>query len=182
EAGAFESLAEHRRAALWNALALSRSESKPLALREIDETPELRALDAIETIDWDYRAMALSTRGHPLGMLRPRLRELGLFPASIVNAKPNRRRVRYAGLVICRQRPDTAGGTTFMTLEDETGFVNLIIRPSVFERYSTLIKTAPFLGVAGPLHSEQSVVHLVADEFWTPEIFTPTRKRSRDFH
>ncbi len=182
EAGAFESLAAHRRAALWNALALSRSGSKPLGLREVDEAPALRDLDAIETIDWDYRAMALSTRGHPLGALRPRLKEMGLFPATTVNAKPNGRRVRYAGLVICRQRPDTAGGTTFMTLEDETGFVNLIIRPPVFERYSTLIKTAPFLGVAGPLHSEQNVVHLVPDEFWTPEIFTPTRKRSRDFH
>ena len=92
-------------------------------------------------------------------------------------------RLSYAGLVICRQRPGTAGGTVFMTLEDETGFVNLVLWPRVFDRYAVLAKTAAFLGVTGTLQVEQGVVHLVAERLWTPRInrrvvSTP----SRDFH
>jgi error-prone DNA polymerase len=89
-------------------------------------------------------------------------------------------RVRYAGLVICRQRPGTAGGVTFMTLEDETGFVNVVLWPNVFKRYVTLAKTARFLGVTGTLQADlsacgraqagQGVVHLVADKLWRPHL------------
>ena len=72
--------------------------------------------------------------------------------------------VRYAGLVICRQRPGTAGGVVFMTLEDETGFVNAVIWESVFQRYSVLAKTVSFLGITGTLQVEDGVVHIVAEK------------------
>ena len=92
-------------------------------------------------------------------------------------------RVRYAGLVICRQRPGTAGGVVFMTLEDETGFVNVVLWQRVFERYSLLAKTAIFLGVTGKLQIEQNVVHLVAETLWTPRVhLAPATLSSRDFH
>ena len=92
-------------------------------------------------------------------------------------------RVRYAGLVICRQRPGTASGVTFMTLEDETGFVNLVIWKQVFDDYAVLARTASFLGVTGTLQAESGVVHLIADALWTPEIATPPATAgSRDFH
>jgi DNA polymerase III alpha subunit len=78
--------------------------------------------------------------------LRQALAAEGLPDAATVTRMPNGRRVRYAGLVICRQRPGTASGVTFMTLEDETGFVNLVVWPKKFEEYAVLMKAVPFLG------------------------------------
>jgi error-prone DNA polymerase len=103
--------------------------------------------------------------------------------AKTVASMRNGRRVRYAGLVICRQRPGTASGVTFMTLEDETGFVNLVVWPKKFQEYAVLAKTTPFLGVTGKVQSEQSVVHIVVDELWRPKLsLEPNRIKSRDFH
>jgi error-prone DNA polymerase len=93
-------------------------------------------------------------------------------------------RVRYAGMVICRQRPGTAAGVVFMTLEDESGFANLVVWRRVFEEYALLIKTASFLGVAGKLQHQDGVVHVVADAFWDPRKqlgFKPASAGSRDF-
>jgi error-prone DNA polymerase len=90
--------------------------------------------------------------------------------------------VRYAGLVINRQRPGTAGGVTFMTMEDETGFVNLVLWPKVYERFSLLAKTEAFLGVSGSLQVKDGVVHLIAQRLWKPEGFEqPQTVGSRDF-
>jgi error-prone DNA polymerase len=95
----------------------------------------------------------------------------------------NGERINYVGLVICRQRPGTAGGVVFMTLEDETGFVNVVVWESVFQRYAVLAKTVSFLGITGMLQVEDGVVHLVAEKFWRPEVkFKPTGAPSRDFH
>jgi error-prone DNA polymerase len=90
--------------------------------------------------------------------------------------------VRYAGLVICRQQPGTAQGVTFMTLEDETGFVNVVLWPSVFKRHAVLAKTATFLGITGTLQAHQGVVHLVAEHLWKPRVARqPVSASSRDF-
>jgi error-prone DNA polymerase len=95
----------------------------------------------------------------------------------------NGENVRYAGLVICRQRPGTAGGVVFMTLEDETGFVNVVVWESVFQRYSVLAKTVSFLGITGNLQVEDNVVHLVAEKLWEPKVeLKPIGAPSRDFH
>lgn len=95
----------------------------------------------------------------------------------------NGAKVRYAGLVICRQRPGTAGGVVFMTLEDETGFVNAVVWESVFQRHSALAKTVSFLGITGKLQVEDNVIHLVAEKLWKPKLnLEPTAGRSRDFH
>ena len=92
-------------------------------------------------------------------------------------------RVRYAGIVICRQRPGTASGVVFMTLEDETGFVNVVIWSRVFEQHALIIKTTNFLGVTGRLQIQDGVVHVVADSFWTPSLsLQPQTLRSHDFH
>ena len=91
--------------------------------------------------------------------------------------------VRYAGLVICRQRPGTASGVVFMTLEDETGFVNVVIWSQVFEEYVTLIKTASFLGVSGKLQVQDGVTHVIARSFWIPPLrLRPASGGSHDFH
>jgi len=95
----------------------------------------------------------------------------------------NGRQVSYAGLVICRQRPGTAGGVVFMTLEDETGFVNLVLWERVFERYAVLAKSANFLGVTGKLQADEGVVHIVAEKLWTPKLdLAVIGAPSRDFH
>ena len=82
----------------------------------------------------------------------------------------NGEKIRYAGLVICRQRPGTAAGVVFMTLEDETGFVNVVVWESVFQRYAVLAKTVSFLGITGKLQVEDGVVHLVAERLWKPRV------------
>jgi error-prone DNA polymerase len=90
--------------------------------------------------------------------------------------------MRYAGLVICRQRPGTAGGIVFMTLEDETGLVNLIVRADVYARDRTIARTENFLGITGRLQNRHGVVHLIAEQLWTPDPASPVASTSRDFH
>ena len=125
EAGAFQGFEATRRSALWKARGLRKEDPDTfLSVPETDVSfPEL---DAFETIAWDYDASSHSTHGHPLAPLREVLKAQKLPDAKTVAGMRNGRRVRFAGLVICRQRPGTASGVTFMTLEDETGFVNLV--------------------------------------------------------
>jgi error-prone DNA polymerase len=183
EAGAFEALEPHRRSALWNVRGHEHTTVPRLALAENEPRVEFRPLSDFETIGWDYESTGHSTRGHPLSPVREELRSLGLPDARTVARTPNGRRVSYAGVVINRQRPSTAKGVVFMTLEDETGFVNLVIWKDVFQKHMVLAKTASFLGVSGRVQSESGVVHLVAESLWDPTTRRkPARRRSRDFH
>jgi len=183
EAGAFESFGVDRRGGLWQVLGLARSPESPLPLSFNEPAPIFDPLSQFEEITWDYRTTFHSPRGHPLTSLREEMKAQGLPDARTVTSLKHGQRVRYAGLVICRQRPGTAGGVVFMTLEDETGFVNIVLWQRVFERYSLLAKTAIFLGVTGKLQIEQGVVHLVAEKLWTPRVrLAPTTIPSRDFH
>ena len=183
EAGAFAPFEGRRRAALWAAQGLGAVSETPLPVAPDEPLPDFDPLNDFQAIDWDYQFSAHSTRGHPLAPLREALAAQNLPDARAVAAMPDGRRVRYAGLVICRQRPGTASGVTFMTLEDETGFVNLVIWKQVFDDYAVLARTASFLGVSGKLQSESGVVHVVADALWTPEIpARPPTAGSRDFH
>ncbi len=183
EAGAFEGLAKDRRTALWDSRRLARTQDESMALPAREPAPAFQSLNAFEEVKWDYRASSHSARRHPLEPLRPHLIRQGLPDARAVLSMKNNQRIRYAGLVICRQRPGTAGGVIFMTLEDETGFVNVVLWESVFKRYAILAKTASFLGVTGRLQVEDGVVHLVAEQLWEPTLrFRPTGAPSRDFH
>jgi error-prone DNA polymerase len=183
EAGAFEGLGSTRRQALWRTRGVKKNNAKTLPVEEKEALPLFAELDDSETIAWDYRSSSHSTRGHPLTPLRGALRARGLPDAQTIARMKNGSRVRYAGLVICRQRPGTAKGVTFMTLEDETGFVNLVIWSKVFEAKKVFLKTTPFIGVTGKIQAEQGVVHLIAEELWTPKLsIEPELVRSRDFH
>jgi error-prone DNA polymerase len=135
-----------------------------------------------ETIAWDYRASSHSVRGHPIAPLRGLLTKQGLPDARTVRAMTTGARVRYAGLVICRQRPATASNVTFMTLEDETGFVNLVLWDRVFQAFPVLARTAHWLGVTGKIDSQKEVVHVIVDELWVPEMSMTDHGGSRDFH
>jgi error-prone DNA polymerase len=140
-------------------------------------------LNSFEEVGWDYHTTAHSPRRHPLEPLRSNLASQGLPDARTIASMKNGEKIRYAGLVICRQRPGTAGGVVFMTLEDETGFVNVVLWESIFDRYSILGKTVNFLGITGTLQVEEGVVHLVAEKLWKPELtLKPSGAPSRDFH
>ena len=182
EAGAFAWFEGERRSALWEALDVGRTPAPALALTPRERRPDFEALSEFETIAWDHQLTAHSTRGHPLAPLRGALTARKLPDARTVAGMPDGRRVHYAGIVICRQRPATASSVTFMTLEDETGFVNVVVWKRVFDQYAVLARTAPFLGVTGKLQSESGVVHIVAEALWAPAVpARPPVARSRDF-
>jgi error-prone DNA polymerase len=189
EAGAFERLDPQRRNALWKTVGSVRerdSEREHPGQSElslgVEDDVDFDDLNDYETIAWDYGSTGHSTRGHLLTPVRHELRAMGLPDARTVWRMQGGRRVRYAGIVINRQRPSTAKGVVFMTLEDETGFVNVIVWRDVFKKFEILGKTASFLGVTGKLQSEEGVVHLVAESLWDPATMRkPSRRKSRDF-
>ena len=182
EAGAFDCFAVDRRGALWDVRRLVRVRNDSLSLGTPERQPIFETLSAFEEVGWDYRTASHSPRRHPLEPLRRMLAAQGLSDARAIQTMQNGQKVRYAGLVICRQRPGTAGGVVFMTLEDETGFVNVVLWETIFERYSVLAKTTSFLGITGTLQVEDGVVHLVAEKLWKPEVsLKPAGAPSRDF-
>jgi error-prone DNA polymerase len=183
EGGAFEGFDIERRSALWDVRWYARNQKDSLLLPSREMSHAFESLSAFEEVGWDYRTTAHSPRRHPLEPLRGILAAQGLPDARTIATMPNGKKIDYAGLVICRQRPGTAGGVVFMTLEDETGFVNVVVWESVFQRYVVLAKTVSFLGITGPLQVEDGVVHLVAKKFWQPQVkFKPRGAPSRDFH
>jgi error-prone DNA polymerase len=186
EAGAFAAFDTSRRSALWRGKRSARLSTLDSQLSTPD-APEPPAtfpdLSLYDSIGWDYATMSLSAQGHPLEPLREAMRTKGLPDAGEVRAMPDGRRARYAGLVICRQRPGTAAGVVFLTLEDETGFVNVVIWEKVYEQHRVLVKTASFLGVTGRLQVQDGVTHLIAESFWAPRLDArPVEVGSRDFH
>ncbi len=153
-------------------------------LAGIGSAPEPRfdSLSSMERIAWDYGATGHSVRGHPLETARSELARMGLPDAAAVAGRPEGVRVRYAGLVICRQRPETAGGTLFITLEDESGFVNAIVKREVFERFRSVVLTSAFLGVTGILQKHPTSPYVLAESLWRPEVsFATAAPASRDF-
>jgi error-prone DNA polymerase len=181
ESGALDSFGHNRRQALW-AVHGPIGRPDPLSLNENAPLPAFRDLTAGEEVAWDYRNTGHSPRGHPLQAHREALRAQGLPDARAVAALSHGRPVRYAGLVICRQSPATASGVTFMTLEDETGFVNVVVWRRIFDAFPALAKAARFLGVTGRVQSESGVVHVVAEALWKPPVVPQVAApRSRDF-
>jgi error-prone DNA polymerase len=161
-----------RREALWAIKAL-RDEPLPLfaaaaarvnaPLPEISE-PEtaLRALTAGREVVEDYDATGLTLRPHPLSFLRADLAAQGIRACAEATAAPDGRRLTTAGLVLVRQRPGSAKGVLFITIEDETGIANLVIWPSLYERQRRIVLSARMLGVKGEVQREGEVVHIIA--------------------
>ena len=184
ECGALGSLVEERRDALWQVYGWAKRQSDSLPIDgEANDAVQFKELTQLETILWDYRGSDHSTRGHPLGPMRDWLRARRWPEARQVQRGRDGDRVEYVGIVICRQRPYTASGVVFMTLEDETGFVNVVVWAQVFEEYEVVVKSATLIGVAGRLQVQEKVVHLVAERLWIPELPRPIETPpSRDFH
>ena len=181
-----EPAARRRRTALWRMLEAARGDAGPLAPTPPDLTvpAHMPAMAPVELTAADYRMTGLSLLGHPMVHLRDVLQPNGICTAREVNALPDgARNVAMAGLVICRQRPGTAKGFVFLTLEDETGLVNVVVTPKRFERQALMISTARLLLVRGTLQVEQHVVNLRGEYFRELTIEVgQDGTRSRDFH
>jgi error-prone DNA polymerase len=163
KAGAFGSLGMDRRGALWAALAQDRRELPLFAPRMGTEPPvPLPGMSPAEEVLADYRTAGLSLRGHPMEFLRAELRVIGATPAAELRNWPNGKPVRVAGIVLVRQRPSTAKGITFVTLEDETGMANLIVRPGVWKRCREAALGATVLLVSGQLQRQGEIIHVLA--------------------
>jgi error-prone DNA polymerase len=145
-ADAFGSLGTNRRQAVWQSLGHEKK-PQPLPLFEKDETrfplPSLPAMQLQEEVVADYRTAGLSLRAHPLSFHRSALARLGVTPAQGLTEMANETPVCVAGLVLLRQRPGTAKGITFVTLEDETGTVNLVVHQRTWDRYYRVARHAP---------------------------------------
>lgn len=167
EAAALESLSGDRRAAYWQALAQDQS-GRALPLLEAaqaesdDPLPAtLKPMEAIEEVYADYQTTGLSLRAHPVSFVRAQLNRMRVTLANQLKTNRDNKFVRVAGLVLLRQRPGTAKGITFVTLEDETGSINLVIRPDVWDRHYTVARTSNAWLVSGVLENREGVVHVV---------------------
>ncbi len=167
-ADAFGSLALGRRAALWQSLdrAQVAADATPL-FAALPHSPgaavELPGMTLGEAVADDYASLRLSLKAHPVALLRPALARLRVVAAARLGEQADGCRLSVAGLVLVRQRPGTASGVVFMTLEDETGIVNLIVWPQVFERFRRVVLAARLLVASGRLQREGIVIHLVSE-------------------
>jgi error-prone DNA polymerase len=161
-ANALHSLAGNRRQALWQAVGAVPDKDLLRPTTPIEETPVLKAPSEGEDIVGDYRAQGLTLGRHPLALLRARLLDQRFMPAATLNDYKNGQLARACGIVTVRQRPGTAKGVLFMTLEDETGNVNVIVWPSLVEQQRKEVLGAALLGVYGVWQRAGEVRHLVA--------------------
>ena len=131
------------------------------------EAPEERAalptMTALQQVVADYRTTGMSLRQHPMAFLRGELSKRRVLCAEDLKTAEPDRRCKVAGLVLMRQRPSTAKGITFVTLEDETGSTNLIIRVDVWERFHRVARQATAMLVQGILQSKHNIIHVLVD-------------------
>lgn len=166
DADAFRSVGLDRRQALWEVAALADS---PIALFEgqpsesvLEPQITLPLLSQSEHVIQDYISTSLSVKAHPLSFIRGQLDLLHVTSTRDLDGIPNGTQVKVAGLVLIRQRPGTAKGVCFITIEDETGFSNVVVWENLFDKYRKEILTARLLMVEGKLQREEKVVHIVA--------------------
>jgi error-prone DNA polymerase len=182
-AGALNSLAEHRRAAHWQAYGVERLPGALAGTSAHEPHIALPRANEAEEIAADYAGLGLSLGRHPLALLRSRLDRLRVHRAADLVHLQNGRRVRVAGIVTHRQRPETASGVIFMSLEDETGISNLIVWPKIQTTQRDALFGARLVIVEGELQSASNVTHVIAEKIrdytvWLGRL--PTE--SRDFH
>ncbi len=177
DADAFRSIGLDRRAALWAVRALdSLSQSSIAKTGKMPLFDQLNGNDPVnevhtdlpmmpegEHVIQDYRYLSLSLKAHPLSFLREDFKRNGLVTNRQLETITNGRWITIAGLIVVRQRPGSAKGVVFMTLEDETGIANIVVWSKVFEKYRSVVMASRFVKVRGKLQKADGVIHLVAD-------------------
>lgn len=185
EAGALQDLVADRRRALWSVRGLAPDADDLLQQVEpSDADADLPVATPMEEVLTDYQSLGFSLRAHPFELLRPALDRRGVVRARELLELADGRRVMAAGLVVVRQRPGTASGVVFMSLEDETGLANIVVWPKVFEQYRQVAVRSPLLLVSGTLQRAGLVANVVAAHLEPLELEDPQKLRaqSRDFH
>ena len=180
-AGAFGCFGLDRRGALWAAGAVAANTPDRLDGAVVGaNAPPLPAMTDLEEVVADVWATGVAAGRHVVSFVRPRLDEVGVVNARDLRALPDKTRVWVGGAVIHRQRPATAGGTTFVNLEDETGHINVICSPGVWQRFRRVATTSAGLLVRGRLENAEGVANVVADRIEPLSLAAGTA--SRDFH
>jgi error-prone DNA polymerase len=182
-ADALAAISGHRRQAAWVVTGI---EQRPPVLRDapiLETDPRLDPPTEGEDIVADYASLGLTLGRHPIALLRPRLAKLGMLTAAQLRQQPHGKLARAAGIVIGRQRPDTASGVIFVTLEDETGMVNVVVWRDVAERQRRALLGSQLLAVHGNVECQGEVVHLIAGKLVDlSTLLGRLVARSRDFH
>jgi error-prone DNA polymerase len=164
-ADVFRSMGLDRRQALWDARALKDAPDLPLFAQEKDEGAELMfALPQMPTCEHvvaDYQTLRLSLKAHPMSFLRSSMKRQGYSSAHDLKQMRNGQRISMAGIVLIRQRPGTAKGVCFITLEDEVGLANLVVWSKVMAKYRKVVMRARIIDVRGIVQREGEVIHIV---------------------
>jgi error-prone DNA polymerase len=173
-ADAFASLDLTRRDVLWAVRGFAdaqlplldeRPSDRP-QVRDLEPAVSLPALTLGEQVVDDYGSFSMSLRSHPLALLRPALTQKGVSGTTVLATSRSGDTFTLAGLVLVRQRPGTASGVVFVTIEDENGIANLVVWPKVFEAHRRIVMGSRLLGVQGRIQREGLVIHLVAEQLW----------------
>ena len=182
-AGAFARFGVERREGLWAAGALrdARPDTLPGLAVGVD-APALPGMTEMESTAADLHATGLSAARHPTEFVRDELLAAGVLTAEELRTRPDGAAVEVAGIVTHRQQPETAKGVVFLNLEDETGLVNVICTPDVWQRFRRVARTAPALRVRGRLERHQGVINLLAVHLQALPLTPAALLRSRDFH
>ena len=155
----------HRRDALWQVERASRRVGRLLeSIEEADTPSPLAAMDLEERLVADYHGTGLTVGPHEMAYRRKQLQQLGIKSAAELRTLPHGKSAVTAGRVITRQRPGTAKGLIFMTLEDETGSANIIIKPDFFQANRSTILQERYVQVSGTVQNQDGIVHLVAKD------------------
>jgi error-prone DNA polymerase len=185
EADAFGSMGLSRRAALWQVMEWH-GQSPPLFVhfcKDDEASVTLPTMPMMQEVTTDYRTAGLSLKTHPLALIRRELACRKIVTAARAAELPHGRWMNVAGLVLIRQRPATASGIMFATLEDETGILNIIIRPNIYDRYRAAARHATLLQAQGRLQRSGQVIHLMAERLEDlSSLLQDGDYRSRDFH
>jgi error-prone DNA polymerase len=188
DCGALNSLSRDRRSAYWQALSQEANHiDMPLlaATQADDDDPLpdfLTRMNSMEEVVADYETTGVSLAGHPIQFYRDHLKGLRVVTAAELKGLRHGQFVRVAGLILLRQRPSTAKGITFATMEDETGSINLVLHPTTWESYYMVCKSSNAWLVHGTLENRQGVIHVVAGRVEDlRDILGPMDIRSRDF-
>ena len=185
EADAFGSIELSRRQALWEVLRL-KDEENPILKQNIQDKDEpevlLPGMEIGQEVMIDYSTTGLSLKRHPVSLVREELERRGIISAQQL-LQTLHGWVKVAGLVLIRQRPGTASGIVFETIEDETGIVNLIVKPEIYDRYRPAARHAGLLQCDGYVQRSGQVVHVMAKRLHDlSDLLAGYELRSRDFH
>jgi error-prone DNA polymerase len=180
---ALKAFAKNRFRARWEVAGIEAPRPLLNDTRIAEAVPMLKTPSEGQDIVADYRHLGFTLGRHPLALLRERLAAFGIRPADDVKAMPDGARVYAAGLVITRQRPSSASGVTFVTVEDETGYLNLVVWEQLAERARRVLLGSTLLGVKGRVQQESGVLHIIAEALFDHSVLLGgLTSRSRNFH